>query len=184
MGTSTEKQSIPVYSMLENSRTGNALIEVVRASGHVPALGPGFLIPHRKNYYLFVLVKKGGSRHWVDSLPYVLQPDTFYFTIPQQVHLKEERKPMEGFLVRFSDEFLQLEENRELIGLPIIRNPAAGHTLTLSKEEVRMAEDILEKMLVEFQTDGSWKNQMLTALLRIFVIHMSRIYTRQYGGQS
>lgn len=184
MDTSTEKRSIPVYSLLENSMTGKPLIEVVRASGKVFAIEPGFLIPHRKNYYLFALVKKGGSRHWVDSLPYTLQPDTFYFTTPQQVHLKEERKPVEGFFVRFSYEFLQLEENRALIGLPIIQNPANGHTLTLSKQDVHMAEDILEKMLVEFQDDASWKNQMLTALLRVFVIHMSRLYTRQYGEQS
>lgn len=183
MGTSTEKRSIPVYSLLENSITGNPLIEVVRASGKVSATEPGFLIPHRKNYYLFALVKKGSSRHWVDSLPYTLQPGTFYFTTPQQVHLKEERKPVEGLFVRFSDEFLQFEENRGLVGLPIIQNPAEGHALTLSKQDVHMAEDILEKMLVEFLADGSWKNQMLTALLRVFVIHMSRIYTRQYGEQ-
>jgi hypothetical protein len=53
-----------------------------------------------------------GYRHWVDFVPYTLKAGTFYFTTPQQVHLKEEMKPLEGFAVRFSDEFLQLEENR------------------------------------------------------------------------
>src|ERR1700753_1012221 len=112
MSATTEKREIPVYSMQENSLSGNPLIEVVRAKGARRIAEPGFLIPHRKNYYLFVLVEKGDSRHWVDSLPYVLQPDTFYFTTPQQVHLKEEMKPMFGFAVRCSHEFLQFEENR------------------------------------------------------------------------
>ncbi|HEY4286472.1 MAG TPA: AraC family transcriptional regulator [Puia sp.] len=185
MDTSTEKRPIPVYSLLENSLTGNPLIEVVRVTaGDISVAEPAFLIPHRKNYYLFALVKKGSSRHWVDSLPYTLQPDTFYFTTPQQVHLKEERKPVQGWFVRFTQEFLQLEENRGLMALPVIRNPAEAHALPLSPQEMMTAEDILEKMLAEFQADGSWKNQMLTAQLRILVIHMSRIYTAQYGEQT
>jgi AraC family transcriptional activator of pobA len=173
---------IPVYSLAENSRTGSRMIEVARNSEGLPLMiEPAFLIPHRKDYYLFVLVREGSSRHWVDSIPYTLKPDSFYFTVPQQVHLKEEMLPMKGIALRFTEEFLHLEENRGLAEMPIIRNPAGGHELKLGMTDRQFIEDILCKMLGEYGESGSWKNQMLMAQLRVLVIYLSRLYTEQFG---
>src|SRR5215472_16452748 len=152
---------IPVYSLAENSRTGSRMIEIVEAREGLPAMiEPSFLIPHRKDYYLFVLVREGSSRHWVDGIPYMLKPDTFYFTVPQQVHLKEEMRPMQGLVLRFTEEFLALEENRGLRDLPLLRNPAGGHELYLSSADRNFAQDILCRMEPEFRNNGPWKNQM------------------------
>lgn len=176
---------IPVYSLAENSRTGNRLIELAEAAEGSPAMiEPAFLIPHRKNYYLFVLVRQGDSRHWVDSIPYTLKADTFYFTIPHQVHLKEEMRPMRGIALRFTEEFLQMDENRGLAELPLLRNPAGGHELRLSAADLAFVEEKMCEMLKEFRGDGSWKNQMLTAQLRVLVIYLSRLYTGQFGSDA
>ncbi|HEY4110716.1 AraC family transcriptional regulator [Puia sp.] len=173
---------IPVYSLADNSRTGSRMIEVSRAAEGLPAMiEPAFLIPHRKDYYLFVLVRRGSSRHWVDSIPYTLKADTFYFTVPQQVHLKEEMRPMEGIALRFTEEFLQLEENRGLRESPLLQNPAGGHELQLSAADLQFVEDVLCTMLAEFRGSESWKNQMLTAQLRVLVIYLSRLYAVQFG---
>jgi AraC family transcriptional activator of pobA len=173
---------IPVYSLAENSRTGSRMIEVAEATGGSPALvEPAFLVPHRKDYYLFVLVRQGHSRHWVDSIPYTLKADTFYFTNPQQVHLKEEMLPMQGLVLRFTEEFLQLEENRGLGELPLLRNPAAGHELRLSPGDLNFIQDMMGRMLIEYRGSGGWKNAMLAAQLRVLVIHLSRLYTEQFG---
>ncbi|MDR6940779.1 helix-turn-helix domain-containing protein [Mucilaginibacter pocheonensis] len=181
--TAPEKSAIPTYSLQQNSTTGSSMIEVREA---VPGsmefvLDPAFLIPHRKDYYLFVLVKKGNNRHWIDFMPYTLKPDTFYFTVPQQVHLKEYAEPVEGIITCFTDEFLQLEENQTLKRLPIIQNPAGAHELLLKEQDVSFVEDVMRKMLVEFNTDGSWRNQMLSSWLRVLVIYLSRLYTEQFS---
>ncbi|MDN5288437.1 MAG: AraC family transcriptional regulator [Mucilaginibacter sp.] len=159
------------------------MIEVREASANceVFKLDPAFLIPHRKDYYLFVLVKQGNNRHWIDFMPYTIKPDTFYFTVPQQVHLKEHAGQMEGLMACFTDEFLQLEENRVLKQLPIIHNPAGAHELLLNEKDVVFVEDIMRKMLTEFNADGTWRNQMLTSWLRVLVIYLSRLYTEQFG---
>jgi AraC family transcriptional activator of pobA len=176
---------IPVYSLAENSRSGSRMIEIAEAREGLPAMiEPAFLIPHRKDYYLFVLVRQGSSRHWVDSVPYTLKANTFYFTVPQQVHLKEEMRPMQGLVLRFTEEFLQLEENRGLAGMPILRNPAGGHELRLSPGDRSFVGDILCKMLAESGSSGSWKNQMLAAQLRVLVIYLSRLYTEQFGSSA
>jgi AraC-like DNA-binding protein len=173
---------IPVYSLADNSHAGSRMIEVVEAAEGLPArIEPAFLVPHRKDYYLFVLVYRGDSRHWVDSIPYTLKPDTLYFTIPQQVHLKEEMRPMKGLILRFTEEFLLLEENRGLRELPLLQNPAGGHELRLSAVDLQFAGDEMRRMLAEFRGAGAWKNAMLAARLRVLVIQLSRLYTEQFG---
>lgn len=159
------------------------MIEIREAGTHCGSfrLDPAFLIPHRKDYYLFVLVKEGHNRHWIDFMPYTIKRDTFYFTVPQQVHLKEYSAPMVGLLACFTDEFLQLEENRVLKQLPIIQNPAGAHELLLNEQDIVFVEDVMRKMLAEFQADGTWRNQMLTSWLRVLVIYLSRLYTEQFS---
>ncbi|WP_419701396.1 AraC family transcriptional regulator [Mucilaginibacter sp. NFX135] len=181
--TTPEKPAIPTYSLLQNSSIGSSMIEVREASENcgVFKLDPAFLLPHRKDYYLFVLVKKGDNRHWVDFTPYTIKPDTFYFTVPQQVHLKEHAGQMEGFMASFTDEFLQLEENRTLKQLPIIQNPAGAHELLLTTADVDFIEDVMRKMVAEFNADGTWRNQMLTSWLRVLVIYLSRLYAEQFS---
>jgi AraC-like DNA-binding protein len=173
---------IPVYSLAANSRMGSRMIELAEAAEGVPArIEPAFLVPHRKDYYLFVLVRQGSSRHWIDSIPYTLSPGTFYFTVPQQVHLKEEMRPMQGLVLRFTEEFLQLEENRGLRELPLLQNPAGGHELSLTAADLAFVGDTLSTMLVEFRGSDPWKNHMLAAQLRVLVIYLSRLYTAQFG---
>jgi AraC-like DNA-binding protein len=174
-------KTIPAYSLKQNSRDGHSMIEVAHMGGKGIHPEAGFLIPHRKDYYLFVFVKNGSSRHWVDFIPYTLAPDTLYFTTPHQVHLKEELRPAEGMALRFTEEFLRLEDIRSLMDLPIIQNPANGHVLKLAPEDVRFCGDAFLRLIAEFDSDGAWKNRMLAALLQQLLVYTSRLYQEQYG---
>jgi AraC family transcriptional activator of pobA len=172
--------SIPGYSLQQSSSLGSTMIEIRASNGSYPKRAANFLIPHRKDYYLFVFVKNGNSRHWIDFTPYTLKPNTFYFTVPHQVHLKEQSEPLEGILACFTEEFLQLEENSMLTQLPIIQNPDNGHELSLQPQDVEFVEDMMLKMLTEFNAGHDWRNQMLQAYLRVLLIYLSRLYTEQF----
>ncbi|WP_121809264.1 helix-turn-helix domain-containing protein [Mucilaginibacter kameinonensis] len=181
--TAPEKTVIPTFALQQKDGQGSTMIDVREAGGQCGEfkLDPAFLQPHRKDYYLFVLIKSGANRHWIDFVPYTVKPDTFYFTVPQQVHLKEHAGPTEGLMMSFTDEFLQLEDNRILKQLPIIQNPAAAHEIRLNPADLVFIEDTMRKMLVEFNADGTWRNQMLTSWLRVLVIYLSRLYSEQYN---
>jgi AraC family transcriptional activator of pobA len=179
--TVTDKQVIPNYPLLKEDGKTPSMIEVKEAYGTESVVDISFLLPHRKDYYLFVLLKEGKSRHWVDSAPCTVKPNHFYFTVPQQVHLKEDVNPIKGFIACFTEEFLSLEENRMLRQLPIIQNPAGAHQIVLSGEDNIYLEDVMRKMVAEYQSGGNWHNQMLTSWLRIMVIYLSRLYTEQFG---
>ncbi|WP_448698547.1 helix-turn-helix domain-containing protein [Mucilaginibacter sp. AW1-3] len=170
---------IPTYT-LNQGGTGSSLFDMVEAKGKFRQQKANFLTPHRKDYYLLVMVKQGNSRHWVDIKPYTLQPDTFYFSTPAQIHLKEQTEPLIGTLLCFTDEFLNLEDNHSLKALPIIQNPHNGHELKLTPPDVLFIEDILQKMLTEHRQKNGWKGGMLQAYLRVLLIYLSRLYAGQF----
>jgi AraC family transcriptional activator of pobA len=176
-----EKNIISSYPLVTINGGKPAMIEVHEANGVDIIIDPVFLQPHRKDYYFFAFVEEGGSRHWIDFVPYTVRPGHFYFTVPQQVHLKEETKPMKGFVAGFTEEFLLLEENRMLRQLPVIQNPAGAHEIVLSDEDITYIADVMRKMTTEFNAGGSWQNQMLTSWLRVLVIYLSRLYNEQFG---
>jgi AraC family transcriptional activator of pobA len=175
---------IPKYPLAPDPITGSKIFSINKADCSVNYLLKDFLVPHRKDYYFWAFVRQGNSRHWIDMKPYQLKPDTFYFSIPHQVHLKEESKPITGMTVAFTDEFLALEENSLLAQLPIIKNPDSGHELSLTPADVIFIEDILEKIHTENRLGSSWQSSMLMSYMRILFIYLSRLYTEQFSKRN
>lgn len=171
---------IPKYSLKDICRGANSMFKLLEMDGEQVAHPAIFLAPHRKDYYMMVFVEEGSSRHWVDMMPYTLKPDTFYFSVPHQIHLKEQAKPLMGTMLCFTDEFLAIEENQLLKQLPVIQNLHNGHELELTPENVEFIKDILKKMLDENRQKNDWRNGMLLAYLRVLMIYVSRLYTEQF----
>jgi AraC family transcriptional regulator, transcriptional activator of pobA len=171
---------VPAYSLEQSSRDGSKQFSIAQSGGLTQQQKDLFFVPHRKDFYMLVFVKQGGSRHWVDMVPYTIKPDTLYFTAPQQVHLKEEAVPMKGTSICFTEEFLGLEENRLLKQLPVIQNPYNGHELLLASVDVAFIEDIVAKLLEEYHHKLGWRNSMLLAYLRVLLIYISRLYTARF----
>ncbi|WP_240543813.1 helix-turn-helix transcriptional regulator [Spirosoma foliorum] len=142
------------------------------------------LVPHRKDYFLLVFVRRGNSRHWVDMAPYVTQNNTFYVFAPNQLTVKEEPKPMWAIGLAFTREFLALQESASLNKLPLIQNPHNAHEIQLSNNDVRFIEEILEKMYTEYTLPGDWQRRMLTAYLTVLLTYLSRLYTEQFENDS
>jgi AraC-like DNA-binding protein len=151
-----------------------------KADGITSMMRAEFLAPHRKDYYFLAFVRKGCNRHWIDMTPYTLKPDTFYFTVPHQVHLKEVAEPLTGMVIGFTAEFLALEENTLLRQLPIIQNLHNGHELSLNTADITFLEDTLNKLYTEYQTKNNWQHGMLIAYMQVLLIYLSRLYTEQY----
>jgi AraC-like DNA-binding protein len=171
---------IPKYALPADMITGNKMFNIKKADGSVRYILSDFLIPHRKDYYFWAFIKTGDGRHWIDMKPYRLKPDTFYFTIPSQVNLKEEAHPLTGMIIGFTEEFLALEENSLLSQLPIIQNPENGHELLLNETDIVFIEDMLDKIYTENSSRNNWRSSMLMGYMRIMFIYLSRLYTEQF----
>ena len=120
---------IPEY-ILEPDETGNKYFRVYNFDGTLPNWSE-LLVPHRKDHYLFVLVRRGSMRQWIDMVPYTLKENSVYFSGPNQIIVKEEFKPIWSTGIAFTKEFLSLQENANISKLPVILNPQNGHELVL-----------------------------------------------------
>lgn len=174
-----KNEQIPSYSLEDEQRSGGLF--TMNRLGGAAGYGRNMLVPHRKDYYLLVFVRQGQSRHWVDMKPYVLKNNAFYFTVPHQVHVKEEPKPLWGTSIAFTKEFLALQDNALLSGLPLIRNPHNGHELLLNDADVAFVEDILGKLYIEYSDSRAWRQRMLAAYLTALLTYLSRLYTEQFN---
>ena len=181
MYTINTEAIIPKYPLEPDELVGNKHFRIRKANCAMSRERSDFLIPHRKDYYFFVFVRRGNSRHWIDMKPYVIKPDTFYFTTPHQIHLKEDVQPFTGMSIGFTKEFLNMTGNALLMQLPIIQNIHNGHELALKPEDVIFIEDMLDKIYVEFNSRNSWQQNMLTGYLQILLIYLSRLYTTQFS---
>lgn len=176
---------IQQYSLLEATEGRSDMFDILAYNGentydYHPEI---FLNPHRKDYYMVVFVEHGDSKHWIDMVPYTLQPNTMYFTTPPQVQLKEEAKPSTGKMICFTEEFLAVDENKLLRDLPIIQNPNNEHKIELTNEDIVFIKDVTDKMFNEFKQRNDWKNGMLLAYLRVLLIYLSRLYMEQFKNE-
>lgn len=172
-------QQVPVYSLEPDETTGNKYFRVYNYEGGFPNHSD-LLIPHRKDHYLLVFIKKAGSRQWIDMTPYVLKDNTIYFTGPGQVIVKEEFKQLWSTGIAFTAEFLSFQENASLNKLPLIQNPQNGHELLLTEADISIVEDLFNKIRIESQQPGEWQQRILTAYLTVLLTYLSRLYTAQF----
>ncbi|MEO6849509.1 MAG: AraC family ligand binding domain-containing protein [Mucilaginibacter sp.] len=146
MKNTFQSGKIPEFDLEQISGREGSPIKIVQVEQRTFRQKAVFLSPHRKNFYHFVYVKQGTGRHWVDMVPYNLKPDTFYITVPEQVHLKEEAT-LSGTLISFTKEYFAFNPKWALENLPVIKNSHRAHELILQHEEVNYIEDLLEKLL-------------------------------------
>lgn len=176
-----KENAIAKYSMQQSSPQGNHLIDMIVSDGSAfQKRKVDFLVPHRKDYYMFVLVRNGSSRHWIDTTRYTLKESTLYITAPWHVQVKEKTNPLEGIILSFTEEFLNMDESKVLHQLPVIQNPFNAHELSLQPQDFLFIEDILTKMWVEYQVRNEWRHTMLISYLRVLSIYTSRLYTEQF----
>lgn len=62
--------------------------------------------PHRHDFYEVLYVTSGKGTHFIDFNAYPIEPNTFYFISPGQVHYWETIVPIEGEILVFTDDFL------------------------------------------------------------------------------
>jgi AraC-like DNA-binding protein len=174
-------QQLPIYSLVPDKLTGNKDFRVYNFEGNLPDEAD-LLLPHRKNHYLIVLMRKGGTRQWIDMTPFTLKSNTVYFYVPNRIIVKEGTEEIWATGIAFTKEFLALQENAALARLPIIESRQGGHELLLSDQDLVFVEDLIAKINTENRNPGEWQQRMLAAYLTVLLTYLSKLYVEQYSA--
>jgi AraC family transcriptional activator of pobA len=177
----SQNQQLPVYSIVPDPLVGDKNFRVYNFNGNLPDEAD-LLLPHRKNHFLIVLVRKGGARQWIDMTPFTLKDHTVYFYVPNRIIVKEGVDAVWATGIAFTKEFLSLHENTSLAELPILESPNGGHELSLNKEDLVYIEDLLTKINKEYESKNAWQQKMLAAYLTLLLTYLSRLYLEQFNS--
>jgi AraC-like DNA-binding protein len=168
-------EPIPSLNLKQVRPDGNGDFEIYRVN---KALVPGntlFLQPHRRNFYQFAFVFEGNSRFWADLQYYSFEPGKIYFTGPSQVLVKEIQLPLDGIILCFTKEFLQMAALIDR--LPVLNSNKAIVFKPSAKERKEM-KATLHQLLDEVAKKDELSLLSLVSGLGTFLVQISRLYNQ------
>ncbi|SHN13214.1 AraC-type DNA-binding protein [Chitinophaga sp. CF418] len=135
-------------------------------------------VPHQHNSFELIWVLEGNGHYWVDSEQHEVGPHQIYCLTPGQVHQFRLNRNIKGYVITFSQEFLLMpKDNAALIFHPNSFHQLAGTTVIRLNEDMRTEmEDLVIKMLKEFDNFLLLRSEILRGLLNIFMIYLTRQY--------
>lgn len=134
--------------------------------------------PHQHNSFELIWVKEGSGYYLVDDEQHEMHPGRVYCLTPGQFHLFRPDRNIEGYVITFNQEFLLMaKENTALIFHPRSFHQLAGTTVIQLHEDTEAEmEDLLVKMLREFENFFLMRSEILRGLLNILMIYLTRQY--------
>lgn len=169
---SQTEQHIPFIS-LESEVGRNFDIRPLRRQINPDTLQEGV---HRHNFQELLWVQDGTGRHRIDNDILEIQPQTFYLITRGQIHYFIEGIDLEGYVLRFSDDFLA---NDLTIANWNYRMTLFSHFSIhqmLSPDALTQAtlQRIMDDMWQEIQGDGFGRHHILRHHLSILMILLER----------
>jgi AraC-like DNA-binding protein len=140
--------------------------------------------PHRHRYYQIIWVVDGAGAHATDFEEHPIRPETVFLISPGQVHVVRVDRPLRGYMLLFTADFLALEGLAEdaTAGLPFFRPGVANPVLALAgltaEEAGRLRADA-EALLAESASHGAWRRDLLRARLQVLLLGLGRVARRQ-----
>lgn len=145
---------------------------------------PGSLdsYPHRHNFYEILYVTGGNGTHFIDFHAYPIEPNTFYFISPGQVHHWEAAgQPIEGEILLFTEDFLLLAPTDFMVlhELSFFHSLEENSALRLNKSEHKLIEPWTDAISNEYITPIYRSESVLRAHLHVLLVYVQRICAEQ-----
>jgi AraC family transcriptional activator of pobA len=137
--------------------------------------------PHRHRFYEILWVVDGAGRHAADFAEHPIRPQTVFLLSPGQVHLVRVDRPLSGYLLLFTADFLALDGlvADATAELPFFRPGVPNPVLALSDQEAAPLRSIAEELLAEFADRAAWRRDMLRARFQTLLFGLGRVARRQ-----
>ncbi|MEM8863703.1 MAG: AraC family ligand binding domain-containing protein, partial [Chloroflexota bacterium] len=137
--------------------------------------------PHRHDFYEILYVTEGKGTHYIDFNAYPIEPHTFYFISPGQVHYWETIVPIDGEILVFTDDFLLLAPTDYMVlhELSFFHTIEGSPTLKLNTTDQIQVASLYQAIAEEFGKNDFRASSVLRAYLHILLVQIQRICTTQ-----
>lgn len=170
------KQVLPVYDIC-NLADANPAAEIMADHfTHYLQTHRDLYFPHKHSFYHLVYFKNGSGKHSIDFVPFSVRAGQVYFMIPGQVHTWNFAGDPEGYIINFSDRFIQsfVTDPRYLEKFAFFSGIATEQLINLPKKEREGIEMIFEKILEELHHKKENADDLVRVLLIGLFIRLAR----------
>ncbi len=132
--------------------------------------------PHRHNYQELIWIRDGGGHHRIDETHLAIQPNTFYLIAQGQVHHFEEGVELDGWVIRFTDDFL-LDHAPTLnwdYRMTLFGHFAVHRSLTIGPPQLVRCEALMQMLAEEMGGNGFGRISLLRHLLSMLLVELER----------
>ena len=132
---------------------------------------------HRQQYYEIVWLKSGSGNHVIDTVNYPYSGSVLFLLSPGQLHHIHPVEKGEGYIIKFTPSLFSDNKDLDeyLIRTGLFDNIQSEPLIKLNASIHSVIEDVLKKMVAEFNTEEDDKDKILLAYLKILITHISRL---------
>lgn len=133
--------------------------------------------PHRHDFYEILYVTEGVGTHFIDFNAYPIEPNTFYFISPGQVHYWQTTVPLEGNIFIFTDDFLLLAPADYMVlqEFSFFHSIEGSPTLRLNETDHLQVTSLIRAIAEEFKIYDFRAASVLRSYLHILLVQIQRI---------
>lgn len=132
--------------------------------------------PHRHNYQELLWIKSGSGRHKIDQETLEITPATFYLISKGHVHHFIEGRNLDGFTLRFTDDFLldQFLGEGWNYRATLFSHFAIHTGLTVEPRDIEHFSSLLGQMSLEYQEENFGRIPILRHMLGQLLLLLER----------
>lgn len=129
--------------------------------------------PHKHNFYEIFWLTKGNSTQIIDYQSYQISENTLFFISPGQLHLFEDWRGVEGFVILFTEDFFLriFQDKNILFELSYLDNLYENPFLKLEKEQTEILQPIINLLFSEAKN----KKQSTDSIQPLLLVLLRRI---------
>ena len=134
------------------------------------------LLPHHHQYFEMAWLTNGEATCFIDLDKKTIKTNQIIFVKPGQVHQFLMSEHADGFLICFHDSFLNVGEyefDLNCHGI-LFEMLAESNGISINLETKKDLEEVVMKMVKEFETKSVFRSQILRRYLKIFLIYLAR----------
>ncbi|HVG98024.1 MAG TPA: helix-turn-helix domain-containing protein [Chloroflexota bacterium] len=137
--------------------------------------------PHRHRFHEIIWFVEGAGAYTADFEEHTIRPQTVFLVSPGQVHAERVDRPLGGYMLLFTPDFLAPEGGVPdgSAALPFFRPGTANPVLALTGEDAGRLRAVAEDLLAEFAAPDAWRRDMLRARLHVLLLALGRVARRQ-----
>ena len=133
-------------------------------------------VPHRHEFFAFILVTGGSGSHDIDFNQFTLQPNRLFLLAPGQVHAWNQVNGVNGFILMFTDSFVALSKGRKLINSWPLFQLGQKCFVDLPKKETLKWVELFQEMENELNNPDDFTRDALFYAIGHLLVRASRQY--------